>query len=214
MRPHRPKASLCICCPRPVQRAFTLIEVLLIVVVLGIAGAMVIPSMAQANVLRVQASVRTLVSDITFLQSDAVAYQARRAVWFGVVPRWNPSSGQWEFVEGNGYSVAEVRGPSLDLATDALPDPDDPTRPFGRDFDLPRYGGAVLSSALFNGGALLIFDELGGPVAELDGPEAGAGGAVTIASRGEGSASATVFRVEVQAYTGRVRVTKVQDGGG
>lgn len=214
MRSRQSKARPCTCSPRSVRFAFTLIEVLLIVVVLGIAGAMVIPSMAQANVLRVQASVRTLVSDITFLQSDAVAYQARRAVWFGVVPRWNPSSGQWEFVEGNGYSIAEVRGPSLDLSTDALADPENPSRPYGRDFDLPRYGGAILSNPSFNGGAMLIFDELGGPVAELDGPDPGEGGAVTIASRGEGSASATVFRVEVQAYTGRVRVMKVQDGGG
>ncbi|MBL8746558.1 MAG: hypothetical protein JNK58_09420 [Phycisphaerae bacterium] len=185
--------------------AFTLIEVMLVVVMLGIAGVLVIPSMSQTNVLRVQSTVRTLVADIAFLQSDAVAYQSRRAIVFGVVPRKNPDSGTWEFVAGNGYTLAEVRGASLDLATDALIDPDDSSRPFGRDFSEARYAGAVLSNPSFNGDSMLIFDELGGPVAELQGPDAGNGGSVRI------SGSGAAFRVDIQAYTGRVRVTKIAD---
>lgn len=180
---------------------------MLVVVLLGIAGVLVIPSMSQTGVLRVQASVRTLVADIGFLQSDAVAFQSRRAVMFGVVPRFNAETGDWDFVEGNGYTLAEVRGAELNLATDALPDPDDSDRPFGRDFADPEFGGAVLSDPAFNGTALLIFDELGGPVAELDGPDPGAGGSVRITGSG------AVFQVDVQAYTGRVRVARVEDAG-
>jgi prepilin-type N-terminal cleavage/methylation domain-containing protein len=187
------------------RRAFTLIEVLLVVAILGIAGVLVIPSMSQVGVLRVQAAVRTAVADITYLQSDAVAFQSRRAIMFGVVPRKNALSGLWEFVNGNGYSLAEVRGPVLDLDTDAIMDPDEPNRPYGRDFDLPEYGGAQLADPAFNGTALLIFDELGGPVAELDGPDPGNGGTFTL--RGSGS----TFLITVQAYTGRVRVTRTED---
>lgn len=187
------------------RRAFTLIEVMIVVVLLGIAGVLVIPSMSQTNVLRVQSTVRTLVADVAFLQSDAVAYQARRAIVFGVVPVKNEESGVWEFVAGNGYTLAEVRGAELDLDTDAMIDPDEPNRPYGRNFDEARFAGAVLSSPSFNGGAMLIFDELGGPVADLEGPEPGDGGTVQI----EGSGS--TFRVEVQAYTGRVRVTRVAE---
>lgn len=190
---------------QPLRGAFTLIEVMLVVVMLGIAGVLVIPSMSQTNVLRVQSTVRTLVADVAFLQSDAVAYQARRAMVFGVVPKRNAESGVWEFVEGNGYTLAEVRGAELDLETDAMIDPDDASRPFGRDFSDDRYAGAVLSDPSFNGDSMLIFDELGGPVAELEGPDAGNGGSVRI------SGSGAAFRIDVQAYTGRVRVTKIAD---
>lgn len=186
------------------RRGFTLIEVMLIVVMLGIAGVLVIPSMSQTNVLRVQSTVRTLVADVAFLQSDAVAYQSRRAIVFGVVPVKN-ADGVWEFAEGNGYTLAEVRGAELDLATDAMLDPDDPSRPFGRDFSEAEFAGAVLSTPSFNGGNMLIFDELGGPVAELEGPDPGDGGTVQIAGSG------STFRIEVQAYTGRVRVTRIAD---
>ncbi len=190
---------------RSVARGFTLIEVLLVVVLLGIAGVLVIPSMSQAGVLRVQASVRTVVADITFLQSEAVAFQGRRAIWFGKVPRWDESGGVWTFVDGNGYVMAEVTGPTLDLTTNALPDPDRPDRPLARNFDEANYAGAALGNIDFNGGSLLIFDELGGPVRDLDGPEPGDTGSVTI------SGSGSVFRVNVEAYTGRVTVTKTQD---
>lgn len=186
-------------------RAFTLVEVLIVVVVLGIAGAMVIPSMSQTGVLRVQASVRTLVADITYLQGEAMAFQARRAIWFGKVPRWDTSSNTWTYVDGNGYTMAEVTGPTLTLSTNAMRDPDHPDRPMGRDFSEAKYGGAVISSPEFNGGAIMIFDELGGTVAELDGPDPGSGGSVTITGSGAS------FRVDVQAYTGKVTVTKTAD---
>ncbi len=187
------------------ERAFTLVEVLIVVVVLGIAGAMVIPSMAQTGVLRVQASVRTLVADLTYVQGEAMAFQARRAIWFGKVPQWDASGNEWTFVDGNGYTLAEVTGPTLNLTTNAMMDPDHPNRPMGRNFNEAQYGGAVISSPEFNGGALVIFDELGGTVAELDGPDPGAGGSVTVTGSG------ATFRVDVQAYTGKVTVTKTQD---
>lgn len=184
---------------------FTLIEVLMIVVVLGIAGVMVVPSMSQTGVLRVQAAVRTLVSDISLMQSEAVAFQERRAVWFGIVPRFNTDTGVWEFVEGNGYTMAAVTGPELTLTADALIDPDVRARPMGRDFSSGEFGEATLSDVDFNGGDLLIFDELGGPVAELDGPDPGTGGTLNL------NGSGATFRIDVQAFTGRVVVTKTAD---
>lgn len=174
----------------------------MVVLLLGIAGALVIPSMTQTGGLRVQASVRTLVADITYLQGDAMAYQARRAVWFGKVARRDPASGNWTYVDGNGYVMAEVTGPALDLTTNAMIDPDHADRPLFRNFDDAEFGGASISDIGFNGGALLIFDDLGGPVKELDGPDPGEGGGVTVTGSG------SVFRVDVQAYTGRVTVTR------
>lgn len=187
---------------RGVGGGFTLIELLVTITVLGIAGALVIPSMTQTGGLRVQAAVRTLVADITFVQADAIAFQSRRAIWFGKVPRKNPDSGAWEFVDGNGYTVAEVNGPNLDLATDAMINPDDQVSPFGRDFGAGSFGQAVVESPSFNGENLLIFDELGGPVENLTGPEAGEGGSVQIVSPD------AQFTITVSPITGRVGVLR------
>lgn len=178
----------------------------MVVVILGIAGALVIPSMSQTGVLRVQAAVRAIVADITYLQGEAVAYQGRRVIWFGKVAE--RQGGAWTFVDGNGYTLAEVNGPTLNLELDFLPDPDNPSAPYSRNFDEDRYGGATIGLVDFNGGALLIFDELGGPVEQLDGPDPGDGGTVTIDGQG------SQWLVAVQAYTGRVTVTKTADLGG
>lgn len=187
---------------RGVRGGFTLIELLVTITVLGIAGALVIPSMTQTGALRVQAAVRTLVADITFVQADAIAFQSRRAIWFGMVPQKNADSGAWEFVAGNGYTVAEVNGPELDLTTDAMIDPDDQVSPLGRNFAVGNFGQAVIESPSFNSESLLIFDELGGPVENLTGPEAGEGGSVQIVS------PVAEFTITVAPITGRVGVSR------
>ncbi|MEM8836150.1 MAG: prepilin-type N-terminal cleavage/methylation domain-containing protein [Planctomycetota bacterium] len=191
----------------PPRNGFTLVEMLITVAILGLAGALVIPSMSQTDALRIQAGVRQTVADITYVQGDAMAFQQRRAIWFGRVPQLNDDTGVWEFVEGDGYTVADVRGPALDLATDSMFDLSDPTRPMGVDFSEGRYGGAVLGNIDFNETDLLIFDELGGPVAELDGPDPGNGGAVEI-SNGD-----VTFEIAVAPFTGRVIVTRTEAGG-
>jgi len=185
------------------SRGFTLIELLITVVLLGIAGALVIPSMSSTGGLRIQAAVRTVVADIAFVQSDAMAFQNRRAVVFGTVPQWDDVTGAWQFVEGNGYTLADVSGPELDLSVDAMADPDNPDRPFARDFGADsRYAGALLTDAAFNETSMLIFDELGGPVADLTGDDPGDGGTVTIEGGGDR------YTVRVEPFTGRVTVDK------
>lgn len=192
------------------HRGLTLIEVLVTVVVLGIAGALVIPSMTQTGDLRVQAAVRTVVADIAFVQSDAVAYQGRRVIWFNRVPTsFDAGAGAWTFGAGNGYTVAEVNGPSLDLSSDALFHPDRPSEPYTRDFDQGDYGGATLDGVDIAGDELLIFDELGGPVADLTGETVGIGGTIELIG------DVSRYTVTVAPVTGRVTVEREDvDGGG
>jgi len=129
-----------------------------------------------------------------------MAYQSRRAIWFGKVPRRDPSTGAWSYEDGNGYTLVEVRGATIDLATDAMFDPEDPDRPYGRDFDGNTYGGAEITEVVSDETDLLIFDELGGPVAELDGPAPGSGATITIEGAGD------ALTIDVQPFSGRVRV--------
>ncbi|MFU8829703.1 MAG: prepilin-type N-terminal cleavage/methylation domain-containing protein [Phycisphaerales bacterium] len=186
-------------------RAFTLVEVLVTVVVLSIATVLVIPSMGSTGVLRVQSAVRQTVADITFAQSDAMAYQSRRAIWFERVPV-DPYATPWTFTVGNGYTLAEINGPLLDLNTHAMFHPDDMAGPYARNFDLDRYGGARITSASFDGDALLIFDELGGPVKGLTTEDSSDGGFVEIVG---GTNNQWAFRIHVAPMTGRVSVERV-----
>jgi len=185
----------------------TLIEVLIVVTIIGIAGAMVIPSMANVGVLRIQAAVRTLVGDITYMQSEALANQSRYVLAFGRVARFNTGTSAWEVVAGNGYTLfAPPPGAaSVDVTStvDLYFDPMDHGRPFSRDFDREEYAGAVIENVDINGGALLIFDELGGPVLALTGDDPGTGGSLRI------SGSDSAFDVTIEPFTGRVEVARV-----
>lgn len=181
------------------RRGLTLIEVMVLVVVISIMAAMAVPSMRTTGVMQVRTAARTLVSDIAFAQADAMAYQSRRALWFGKVPQRN-GDGTWSFVDGNGYTIVEVNGPTLDLATDTMFDPESPDRPYGRNFDENTYGGAEITGVVSDETDMLIFDELGGPVAELDGPAPGSGATITIEGAGG------VLTVGVQPFSGRVTV--------
>jgi len=188
------------------HRGYTLVELLIVVAVLGLAGALVVPSMTQTHVLRIQAAVRTSVADITFMQSDALAYQSRRIMVFGQVARKNPSTDEWEVAPGNGYTIyAPAPGASsIDLQNDVLWDPFNPDRPLTRDFTQDRFGGAEIMNTSFSVQDQLIFDELGGPVTSLTGDTPAPTGSFEI--HGPNS----TFEVMIEAYTGRVTVSKIE----
>lgn len=179
------------------RSGYTLVEMLLVVLMLGIAGAMVIPHTGQAHVLRIHAAVRTLVSDITFAQTDALAYQQRRAVIFDE--------------QSNTYTVAEVLVSSGgDVTYVPLYRAGTQNGQYIIDFDVDGFDGARLRQADFDGDPIIIFDEIGAPV--LDGASDQAAGLGSVYIEG----SMTTFRVDVLPYTGQVRVQEVAgvpDGG-
>jgi len=170
--------------------AYTLVEMLVVVAILGIAGAMVIPTMGDARVLRIQAAVRTLVADLTFAQTDALAYQERRAVIFDET--------------ANAYTIAEVLVSSGGEVTYIpLYLTGGPSGEYVVDYDSNGFDGARLRLPSFDGDAVLVFDEIGAPVADAASDESAALGTVYIDS------DRAVFRVDVSPYTGQVRVEKV-----
>ncbi len=171
------------------RRGFTLIEVLIVVTLLGIAGAMVIPAMGSTGALRIQAAVRTIVADITVAQSEAVAFQERRALVFDV--------------DSSSYRVIAVPGNTLDPDNNTLYDP---SRPGGRYIvnftDENRFGDARITAVDFDGQAALIFDAMGGPIVDPGANTPSAGGAITVTGGGQ------TFVIRVEAFTGRVTVTR------
>ncbi len=161
-------------------RAYTLVELIIVIVLLGIAAAMVAPSIGSTDVLRVQSAVRSVVADITFAQSDALARQQARAIMFDVA--------------NNKYSIVEVHGSTLHPETDTIL-----TRSLRK---VDRNGDSRLTSATFDGTSILVFDELGGTLQAAGSTAPGSGGTITI----EGSGG--IFTLAVEAYTGRITVTR------
>ncbi len=174
------------------RRGYTLLEVMIVVVLLGIAAAVVAPNLRGSEPIRVQTAVRSLASDIMFAQSDALAYQQRRAVVL------DPAA--------NTYWIAEVTGNSVDFATDAMYKVDGPDQRFLVSIDDLSGGAAQLISADFDGLEMIVFDELGGPVADLTSDTPASGGSLVI-----GGDNGLQFRLRVEPYTGRVTVAR--EGG-
>jgi len=166
------------------RRAYTLIEILIVVAVLGIAGAMVIPAFAQTGVLRVQSAVRMIVADLTQAQSDAIAYQQGRGVKF--------------FVNQKQYKIAMARGTTLDFTLDLLDT---------RSFVAEDFGHSDITAVNFNGGDTLVFDEMGSPITAAGSGVAAPNGTVDISGSGQ------IFRITVEAYTGRCTVANVTPPG-
>lgn len=173
---------------RTPARGYTLIEVLVIVVILGIAGSLVIPSMSQASTLRVQAAVRTVISDITFAQADAMAFQERRAVIFDT--------------DDSSYRIVSIPAGEIDPDSNTLYDPTKPGGLYVVQIAGEAFGDAQITAADFDGDNTLIFDDLGGPVAEPSGDTPSELGSLTITGSGSN------YVVEVEPFTGRVTVQR------
>lgn len=174
------------------HRGYTLLELMIVIVLLGIGAAVVAPSLRGSEPIRVQTAVRAIASDIMFAQSDALAYQQRRAVVF------DPAA--------NSYWIAEVTGNAVDFDADAMYKVDGPNQRFLVSLDDLSGGAAQLIAADFDGLEMVIFDELGGPVADLASGTPASGGSLVV-----GGDDGDRFRLRVEPYTGRVTVER--EGG-
>lgn len=172
------------------RRAYTLVEILIVVAILALAGAMVVPALSSVHVLRVQAAVRTVVADITYAQSNALAFQEPRAIVFDE--------------ESNGYVLVEVPGDVVDPINSAVYDPRGPGQRYAVDFTLPHFAGSRIANVNFDGESTLIFDALGGPVRRPGSDEPGSGGSLDVVG------SMSTFRIRVAPFTGRVTVEELE----
>ena len=74
--------------------AFTLVEILIVVVIMGIAGALVVPQLSNAGQMTIQAAARMAIADVLYAQGEAVARQSVYKVVFDV--------------DGNSYQLTDA----------------------------------------------------------------------------------------------------------
>jgi len=128
-------------------RAFTLVEVLVVVAVIAIAGAIVVPSITQTGSMNVQAAGRMVIADLLFAQNDAIAKQKSRKVVYDVA--------------NNKYHLAALDGTILGVNwKSGVAAMGNYVVDFNND---DRFRGVKIENVDFGGDTELVYDVLGGP---------------------------------------------------
>ncbi|MEM7227679.1 MAG: type II secretion system protein [Planctomycetota bacterium] len=175
------------------RRGYTLIELIIVIALLGLASSILIPYLNDRGNLHLQAAVRQVVSDLSYAQSDALANQEFRRVHF--------------YADGSGYCIIRVTAATFsdpfDAATaDFVIDPIN-NGEYVRDFatDNRWKEVSVKSSSFDSAKPHVTYDSLGGTVATATTP--GTGGTVVLTADGQD------FEISVAPFTGKITVAKV-----
>ncbi|MHC5002511.1 MAG: pilus assembly FimT family protein [Planctomycetota bacterium] len=184
--------------PNARYRAYTLIELLIVIGLLGVAASLVMPRLVGRDSLILQAAVRQVIADLSFAQADALAHQGYRRVVF--------------FDDGTGYALIRVTESTFNDPFDPADTSQYVTDPLASsaesglyivDFTQDhRFEGVTISDVAIDGSNRFVtFDALGGTVAS--GLIPGLGGLVDLTFDGAS------YRVNIEPFTGKLIVTKL-----
>lgn len=184
-----------------VRRGYTLVELVIVVAVLGIAGMLLVPNLIDRGTFTIQAAARSIVSDLAFAQSDALANQEFRRVQFIEAP-----AGTKGYV---GYCLLSINPSTFNQSFDSgtaeyITDPLSSSSNDGRyivDFSSDsRFDGVRIQAVNLDEGLDFIsFDEFGGSITSSSGTP-GTGGTIDLVSEGH------EYRIHVAAFTGKTTV--------
>ena len=122
---------------------FTLIEILVVVVILGLVSAIIVPQLGSRTDLNAISGARQLTADLLFAQSRAVATQKKHYIQFSAA--------------GNSYQVLDSISPIHVITQPVL------QSPYQVFFNSGSLAGVTLGTVNFDTQAILAFDELGAP---------------------------------------------------
>lgn len=158
------------------HRGLTLVELLVVVAIIGIAAGVLIPMITDQSDMRMRASTETLISDLLFAQTWAIANQRQCRIAFDTGTE--------------SYTVQDYAGATLNhpvLKT-----------PYVMDYANHEYlRNVTLDTVSVGGGATLAFSSLGVPE-RPDGTDLTAPAAIIISSGGLSNT------VTVEPVTGRI----------
>lgn len=179
-------------------RGYTLIEMLIVVGLLGLAGSLIVPYLVGRDTMALQAAVRHLIADLTYAQSEALAQQGIRRVHF--------------YEDGSGYCLLEIDPANFNAEFDPsiamyVPNPagwGGTNGNFIVEFtEGDRFEGITVSSVNIDGGNNYVsYDELGGTARNSSQP--GVGGTITLKNEEDES-----YTIHIAPFTGKLTVEKV-----
>jgi prepilin-type N-terminal cleavage/methylation domain-containing protein len=164
------------------RRGFTLIEILCVVVIIGMASAIIVPQIASRDDLRAVAAARQLMGDLLYAQSRSIAFGKMHYVQFDTV--------------GGTYQILDAVSPNNVI-----------TNPLTQNAYTVTVGTAALtnvsiSSATFDGNTTIAFDTMGVPYSwtSAAGPVALSAGSVVF------TAGRNNKTVTISPYSGQIKV--------
>jgi prepilin-type N-terminal cleavage/methylation domain-containing protein len=162
--------------------AFTLVEVILVIVILAIGALVAMPAFSGASEMQLKAAADKLGADIEYAKSMAVTTQKNHRVSF------DTTNGYYEIQVLNGVTWAAINDPIKKGSTFRV-----------TYSQLSRLSHVTINSAAFNGTAVVQFDYTGTPL-DGSGVSLPAAGVVTL---GAGTQTTTVT---VEPVTGFISV--------
>lgn len=163
-------------------RGFTLVEILAVVVILGIASAIIIPQIGSRDDLRASAAARAVMADLIYAQNRSIAMQKRHYVRF---------AGQ-QYTMSDTTALTPITHPVSKMAYTVT------FNAAGTGFD-----NVSLAGWGFGGTSTICFDEMGSPYS-YDGINP------PVALTGNGTISVTAgnfsLTMTIEPFTGEVTV--------
>jgi type II secretion system protein H len=179
-------------------RGFTLIEILMVVVILGIASAIVAPQLGSRSDIKIRAAARLLVADLMYAQNNAIAQQK----WIYV--RFDAAGEKYSVMDGAGANATDTSRIIKHPVTKA-----EFTTKLGVATDR-RLGDVKIKTVTFNGvdtnyrpEVVIAFDELGVPYVycyDLNNTNELLDGTVEL------ECGKDTIKVLVERYTGEIKV--------
>ncbi len=120
---------------------FTLVELIVVIIILGILALMVIPNMSNSDSLKARAAARMVMADLEYAQSQAIVSQQQTTITFNV--------------PADSYTVSNASGPLIHPITKNT-----------YAISLNQGSGmnnVTIASAGFGAGSAVTFDALGAP---------------------------------------------------
>ena len=169
------------------RAGFTLIEILVVIIILGIAAAIVVPAIGSRSDLKTTSAARALMADLIYAQNRSIAQQKYHYV------RFSAATESYEVLEDIGPDRVIIHPVELGPFIVVL-GPNGPTDSI-KDVEIDAAG--------FDGQTILAFDELGTPYAydpDTDTKSPMTSGFVRLKCRD------TLLTVIVEPFSGELRI--------
>jgi prepilin-type N-terminal cleavage/methylation domain-containing protein len=172
--------------------AFTLVEILTVVVILGIAGAVIVPQMGSRGDLKAAAAARMIMADLIYAQNRAISTQTRHYVKFD-----NTSTPQT-------YRLLTSITPLVDI-THPITKASSYVTTFGANGS-PGMDDISLGTVSFEGKKTIVFDELGVPYFYDPATSTTTALTTTGGSSIQVKCGTFTLTVSIEPYTGEIKV--------